>query len=117
MRYGKVAGVVIMVAMVAGLGANAWGEGQPSGLDLERTVTLITGDRVAVDQDSRSVRTWPGKGRDRIRFSTHRRHGQTYVIPNDAIDCWQPVCWTAACSTWTHYWSSGTATHAGPTCR
>jgi hypothetical protein len=49
------------------------------------TVTLITGDRVAVGSDGRVVRLVRGKGREGIGFSVRRAAGHTYVVPQDAL--------------------------------
>lgn len=49
------------------------------------TVTLITGDRVAVGADGRVVRLVRGKGREGIGFSVRREAGHTYVVPQDAL--------------------------------
>ncbi|MFJ7072181.1 S8 family peptidase [Streptomyces sp. NPDC098781] len=49
------------------------------------TVTLITGDRVAVGEDGKVVRLERGKGRERIGFSVRREAGHTYVVPQDAL--------------------------------
>ncbi|MFG1624827.1 hypothetical protein [Kribbella sp. NPDC049227] len=55
---------------------------QPAGLD--RTVTLITGDRVQTSPDLRQVRFVPGPGRRNVRFSIHRTPGAVFVVPSDA---------------------------------
>jgi hypothetical protein len=55
---------------------------QPAGLD--RTVILITGDRVQTSPDLRQVRFVPGAGRRNVRFSIHRTPGAVFVVPSDA---------------------------------
>ena len=49
------------------------------------TVTLITGDRVAVGSDGQVVRLERGKGREGIGISVRREAGHTYVVPQDAL--------------------------------
>ncbi|MBP2330857.1 subtilisin family serine protease [Kibdelosporangium banguiense] len=52
----------------------------------DRSVTLITGDRVVVLDDASNARTIiPGKGRERLAFSTYKRDGHLYVVPRDAV--------------------------------
>ncbi|MBP2329005.1 subtilisin family serine protease/ethanolamine utilization microcompartment shell protein EutS [Kibdelosporangium banguiense] len=56
------------------------GAGQQS-----RSVTLITGDRV-VTLDANKARTIiPGKGREKLGFSTYTRNGHLFVVPRDAV--------------------------------
>ncbi|WP_168211431.1 S8 family peptidase [Actinosynnema sp. ALI-1.44] len=51
----------------------------------ERSVTLITGDRVVLLDQSGTARTViPGKGRERTAFSTYERNGHSFVVPADA---------------------------------
>ncbi|WP_285749328.1 S8 family serine peptidase [Lentzea sp. NBRC 105346] len=50
-----------------------------------RTVTLITGDRVHV-QDNEPKAIVRAQGRENIRFNVQRRNNHTYVIPEDAMD-------------------------------
>ncbi|KOG29635.1 hypothetical protein AQJ84_38990 [Streptomyces resistomycificus] len=61
-------------------GAKAPGKAKPPA-----TVTLITGDRVAVGADGRVVRLVRGKGREGIGFSVRREADHTYVVPQDAL--------------------------------
>ncbi|WP_157878047.1 S8 family serine peptidase [Streptomyces torulosus] len=61
-------------------GAGTTAGGQPAA-----TVTLITGDRVAVGSDGQVVELTRGKGREKIGFSVRREAGHTYVVPQDAL--------------------------------
>ncbi|MFE3601570.1 S8 family peptidase [Streptomyces sp. NPDC059142] len=47
-------------------------------------VTLITGDRVHVDDKGRVTRIEPAQGREGIRMAVRQVGGATYVIPSDA---------------------------------
>ncbi|WP_254392959.1 S8 family serine peptidase, partial [Streptomyces buecherae] len=47
-------------------------------------VTLVTGDRVAVDAKGRPATFQPAKGREHIPVQVERRGGHAYVIPLDA---------------------------------
>ncbi|WP_037888732.1 S8 family peptidase [Streptomyces sp. NRRL S-87] len=49
------------------------------------TVTLVTGDRVAVGADGSVVRIDRAKGREGTAMSIRRTAGHTYVIPQDAL--------------------------------
>jgi subtilisin family serine protease len=52
----------------------------------DRSVTLITGDRVVVTDTARDTRTIiPGKGRDKLAFSSYKRGGHLFVVPKDAV--------------------------------
>jgi subtilisin family serine protease len=52
----------------------------------EKSVTLITGDRVVVVDAARNARTIiPGKGREKLAFSTTNRNGHLFVLPKDAM--------------------------------
>ncbi|WP_165960907.1 S8 family serine peptidase [Actinocrispum wychmicini] len=52
----------------------------------DRSVTLITGDRVVMVDSTRDARSIiPGKGRDKVAFSTYQRNGHRYVVPKDAV--------------------------------
>ncbi|MGH9884028.1 MAG: S8 family serine peptidase, partial [bacterium] len=51
------------------------------------TVTLLTGDRVTVDQDAgAAVHITPAPGRAHVGFLTQRVKGETLVIPRDIAD-------------------------------
>nr|CEL14651.1 peptidase S8 and S53, subtilisin, kexin, sedolisin [Kibdelosporangium sp. MJ126-NF4]CTQ96720.1 peptidase S8 and S53, subtilisin, kexin, sedolisin [Kibdelosporangium sp. MJ126-NF4] len=51
-----------------------------------RSVTLITGDRVVVVDAAYNARSIvPGKGREKVAFSTYKRDGHLFVIPQDAV--------------------------------
>nr|WP_052478841.1 S8 family serine peptidase [Kibdelosporangium sp. MJ126-NF4]CEL20899.1 peptidase S8 and S53, subtilisin, kexin, sedolisin [Kibdelosporangium sp. MJ126-NF4]CTQ98296.1 peptidase S8 and S53, subtilisin, kexin, sedolisin [Kibdelosporangium sp. MJ126-NF4] len=57
----------------------------PATVSLERSVTLITGDRVVVLDSAGTARTVvPGTGRQRTAFSTYQRDGHMFVVPVDA---------------------------------
>jgi subtilisin family serine protease len=76
-----VLGVVLSTAQVAAAGTAA----PRSGLQ-DRSITLITGDRVVVLDDASNARTIiPGKGREKLAFSTYKRDGHLYVVPRDAV--------------------------------
>jgi subtilisin family serine protease len=51
----------------------------------ERSVTLITGDRVLVGAGGAALRPVPGPGREHIRFILRRFDGHGYVVPRDAL--------------------------------
>lgn len=57
--------------------------GRTAGVGPERTVTLITGDRVVVAGPA--ARVEPGPGRSGIRFLTRTVDGHTQVVPSDAL--------------------------------
>ncbi|CAM4019715.1 S8 family serine peptidase [Kibdelosporangium persicum] len=80
-RFGAgalVLGVVLSTAQVAVAAPVA----QPNG----KSVTLITGDRVVMVDDAYKVHAIvPGKGREKLAFSTYRRDGHHYVVPQDAV--------------------------------
>ncbi|WP_431960120.1 S8 family peptidase [Actinacidiphila sp. bgisy160] len=48
-------------------------------------ITLITGDRVAVDSQGRPVALKRAKGRENIPVQIRRQHGHVYVVPQDAV--------------------------------
>ncbi|MEV5433168.1 S8 family peptidase [Streptomyces sp. NPDC052701] len=51
-----------------------------------QSVTLLTGDRVVFLDAKREVKTIvPGKGRDKMAFSTYQRNGHLFVVPRDAV--------------------------------
>ncbi|ONI79436.1 hypothetical protein ALI144C_26875 [Actinosynnema sp. ALI-1.44] len=51
-----------------------------------KSVTLITGDRVVTVDAAYDVRTIiPGKGREKLAFSTYKHDGHTFVVPQDAL--------------------------------
>ena len=52
----------------------------------ERTVTLITGDRVTLPETAAGAPTiTPGPGRRQIGFAIQRNHDQLLVLPEDAV--------------------------------
>lgn len=48
-------------------------------------ITLITGDRVAVDSQGRPVALKRAKGREDVPVQIRRQHGHVYVVPQDAV--------------------------------
>ncbi len=73
-----VAGLVLGTVQAAGA---APPPAATAGLD---TVTLITGDQVdMVGENDVTVR--PGKGREKVLFSTHTVDGHVFVVPGDAM--------------------------------
>ncbi|MFI2030496.1 S8 family peptidase [Streptomyces buecherae] len=70
-------------------GSAATTDGKRTGLERgageARTwVTLVTGDRVAVDAKGRPATFQPAEGREHIPVQVERRGGHAYVIPRDA---------------------------------
>ncbi|MEV5984482.1 S8 family serine peptidase [Streptomyces sp. NPDC052051] len=55
-----------------------------TGLTGEHRITLITGDRVAVDAKGRVVGLERAKGRENVPVQVRKIQGHTYVIPADA---------------------------------
>lgn len=55
----------------------------PQAEEPNRTVTLITGDRVVVAGD-RVVSYTPGAGRESVSFTTYSENGRQFVLPDDA---------------------------------
>jgi subtilisin family serine protease len=51
----------------------------------ERSVTLVTGDRVLVGRDGSSLRAVPAKGREHTRFLFRRHAEHSYVFPHDTL--------------------------------
>jgi subtilisin family serine protease len=57
---------------------------RPAAVPTDRTVTLITGDRVTLaGGDASRPSIEPGAGRQRVTFSTLRMDGRMYVVPSD----------------------------------
>ncbi|WP_416975506.1 S8 family serine peptidase [Streptomyces sp. 4F14] len=80
-----VTGVLVSGVLVTGT-ATADGEPAASGArTTASTVTLITGDRVAVGEDGRVASLVRGEGRESVGFSVRRERGHTWVIPQDAL--------------------------------
>ncbi|MBB5934222.1 S8 family peptidase [Streptomyces zagrosensis] len=57
---------------------------QHKAADARTWITLITGDRVAVDAKGRPASIQPAKGREHIPVQVERRGGHVYTIPLDA---------------------------------
>ncbi|MFJ5262865.1 S8 family peptidase [Streptomyces sp. NPDC088387] len=77
------------VALAAGLTNPASAEAEPSATRAGQAVarhhvTLITGDRVALDAKGRVTGLEPAKGREGIPVQVRRADGHTLVIPADA---------------------------------
>lgn len=93
-------------AFAAELGTNQQNHAAPPSEGLPRTVTLITGDQVVLtSEDGRFISVQPGKGRERMSFTTqyqfsaHDKSEHLYVIPHDAAPLIAAGNWTAGCST------------------
>ncbi|MFI0792891.1 S8 family serine peptidase [Micromonospora rubida] len=91
-RRGSVPALALSLAMAGTVPAAATPQptGDPSAprpaagaLPGERTVTLLTGDRVRVRNDSYLVE--PGPGRQKVIFQQQRVGDRDYVIPADAL--------------------------------
>ncbi|MBA8974408.1 MULTISPECIES: S8 family serine peptidase [Streptomyces] len=83
------------VALAAGMAVPAAADGgrttagaqtssKASALKAKHHITLITGDRVAVDAKGRVVGLDRAKGREDVPFQVRRADGHTYVVPVDA---------------------------------
>ncbi|MFF3553277.1 S8 family serine peptidase [Streptomyces tsukubensis] len=101
-RTSASAAAVLALAMVAGASATAGAEDRPGRSETQKkaragapktpapatgtrqTVTLITGDRVTVDEKGRVARVQPAEGREKTTFRTLTADGRTFVIPRDA---------------------------------
>lgn len=113
------AGAPLTAAVSAdGLPAHGAGSAAHDGARPPATVTLLTGDHVAVGSDGHVVRLVRGKDREGIGFSARRERGHTYVVPQDAL---RPVAdgvldrWLSSTS---RSWSgTGTTTRTAPRCR
>ncbi|MGH3715866.1 MAG: S8 family peptidase [Micromonosporaceae bacterium] len=85
--------VLLALAVTAGAAPVGPGHAQEStplgkaGPAPVRTVTLLTGDRIDVQQrhGQQVPRLHPGAGRDHVKFAVSRVKGHLYVIPADAI--------------------------------
>ncbi|MFF6969686.1 MULTISPECIES: S8 family peptidase [Streptomyces] len=101
-RTSASAAAVLALAMVAGASATAGADDRPGRSETQKkaragapktpapatgtrqTVTLITGDRVTVDENGRVARVQPAEGREKTTFRTRTFDGRTFVIPRDA---------------------------------
>jgi subtilisin family serine protease len=85
-RRAAVGSLVLGVAFSAAQVAAAAPQSR-SGLQAnDRSVTLITGDQVVLMDSGRDAKTIiPGKGRDKLAFSTYKRDGHLFVVPKDAV--------------------------------
>ncbi|MFE4054734.1 S8 family serine peptidase [Streptomyces sp. NPDC059096] len=90
--------VAVAVALAAGLattagaatptapGTSAGAQGlQRDSASRAATVTLITGDRVDIDDHGNVTQVRPAEGREHLRMSVYRENGRTYAIPTDAL--------------------------------
>ncbi|MEW1545279.1 S8 family peptidase [Streptomyces tsukubensis] len=93
---------VLALAMIAGATATAGADDRPGRSETQKkaragapkspapatgtrqTVTLITGDRVTVDENGRVAGVQPAEGREKTTFRTRTFDGRTFVIPRDA---------------------------------
>jgi subtilisin family serine protease len=84
-RSGRKIGIGAVVVGLVLSTAQASGAASPStagpGQD---TITLITGDQVVMVDKTR-VMVRPGKGREKLLFSTHTVDGHVFVVPSDAL--------------------------------
>lgn len=80
-----VAGTVVALAISSVQSAAAEPRSQQrSGAPAVQSVTLLTGDRVIVSNDS-TIAVKRAPGRERIGFSTYKSADHVYVVPSDAI--------------------------------
>lgn len=81
---GVVLGLVLSTTQTASANPDRGDRARSAGMAGQRSVTLITGDRVIVSdaQGARAVR--PAPGRERMRFASYTLGGHLFVIPNDA---------------------------------
>ncbi|WP_434096593.1 S8 family peptidase [Streptomyces nitrosporeus] len=90
--YAPVVAVAAAVALAAGMTTPAAARTDrtpPSGTQgsepvVQHHITLITGDRVAVDAEGRAVGFEPAEGREAIPVQRQTHGGHTYVVPADA---------------------------------
>jgi subtilisin family serine protease len=77
------------VALAAGMTSPASADGEltpgaaQAELSAKHRITLITGDRVAVDAKGRVVGLEPAKGREHIPVQLRQADGHTFVVPAD----------------------------------
>ncbi|MEU0002981.1 S8 family serine peptidase [Streptomyces sp. NPDC006314] len=91
MKRAAAAGVATAAAVALAAGMTSPASAKPahataaaSALTAKHQVTLITGDRVALDAKGRVVGLERGKGREHIPFQVRKAGGHTLVIPADA---------------------------------
>lgn len=83
------AAVALAAGMTSPAAAKSEAQAQPAGWSSQpfsapHHITLITGDRVAVDAKGRVVGVERAKGREQIPFQVRKADGHTLVIPGDA---------------------------------
>lgn len=83
------AAVALAAGMTSPAAANPKAQAQAAGWSSQpftahHRITLITGDRVAVDTKGRVVSVERAKGREKIPFQVRKADGHTLVIPGDA---------------------------------
>ncbi|NUS75933.1 MAG: S8 family peptidase, partial [Streptomyces sp.] len=83
------AAVALAAGMTSPAAAKPAAQAQPAGWSSQpfsapHHITLITGDRVAVDAKGRVVGVERAKGREQIPFQVRKADGHTLVIPGDA---------------------------------
>ncbi|WP_026361196.1 S8 family peptidase [Amycolatopsis nigrescens] len=82
---GLAAAVVAVPLALGGVQTAQAVQGPPApGPDRVESVTLLTGDRVFLDEGRPTGKLLPGPGRERIGFSTFQAGGHNYVVPTDA---------------------------------
>ncbi|WP_158848647.1 S8 family serine peptidase [Saccharothrix deserti] len=77
------AGLLSPVAAQAAPVGQGQGQDESQGRGQARTITLITGDKVVVDEQGALVRI---EGRPGVQFVRYVRDGHQYVVPEDALD-------------------------------
>ncbi|WP_316747782.1 S8 family serine peptidase [Streptomyces herbicida] len=94
MKRAAAAGVATAAAVALAAGMTSPASAKPeqrasaaaSSLTSKHRITLITGDRVAVDSKGRVVGLEKAKGREHIPFQLRKVDGHTLVIPADAAN-------------------------------
>ncbi|OPG02448.1 peptidase S8 [Streptomyces sp. GKU 895] len=84
------AAVALAAGMTSPAAAKPEAQAHPAGwssqpFSTHHRITLITGDRVAVDAKGRVVGVERAKGREHIPFQVRKADGHTLVIPGDAV--------------------------------
>ncbi|GAA3431997.1 S8 family peptidase [Kutzneria kofuensis] len=78
-------GGVLLAVFLAMAGLPAVTAASPEPGNPADAVSLITGDRVVPDADGGAGYLLPAPGRERMRFTSYRTPGHSYVIPEDAM--------------------------------
>jgi subtilisin family serine protease len=80
---GTLAGAVSVTPAAAEPAPERWSTGNQAPADAGDWVTLLTGDRVYVDDDRVAIEA--AAGREGVGFSQYAMDGHQYVVPNDAL--------------------------------